>query len=81
MKEEELLKRITLNPKVMMGKPAIKNTRLTVEYILNLLGHGSTIEEILQEYQGLTIDDIQACLIFASKTLENNQFIPLIEVA
>lgn len=64
MEEEELLKRITLNPQVMMGKPAIKNTRLTVEYILNLLGHGSTIEEILQEYQGLTIDDTKACLIF-----------------
>lgn len=47
MKDQELLERITLNPKVMTGKPVIKGTRLTVEYILNLLAHGATTEEIL----------------------------------
>jgi len=68
MKEMPLLERITLNPKVVAGKPVIKGTRLTVEYILNLLAHGATVEEILQEYEGLTQEDIQACLLFAAQS-------------
>lgn len=71
MKERELLERITLNPKVMVGKPVIRGTRLTVEYILGLLAHGATVPEILQEYEGLVEEDIQACLIFAAKSLES----------
>jgi uncharacterized protein (DUF433 family) len=62
MKDEQLLERITLNPKVMVGKPVIKGTRLTVEYILNLLAHGATTAEILEEYKGLTQEDIRACI-------------------
>jgi len=77
MKDEQLLKRITINPKVMVGKPIIRGTRLTVEYILNLLAHGATVAEILEEYEGLTQEDIQACLLFATKSLENTTFMPL----
>lgn len=80
-KPQELLNRITVNSEIMTGKPVIKGTRLTVDYILNLLAYGSTVQEILGEYEGLTRDDIQACLLFASKTLENTEFMPLIEVA
>ena len=77
MKDEKLLERIVINPKVMGGKPVIRGTRLTVEYILNLLAHGAKVEEILQEYKGLTEDDIRACLLFATKALENTEFMPL----
>ena len=77
MKDEELLERITLNPKVMVGKPVIKGTRLTVDYIINLLAHGATEKEIIEEYRGLTQKDIQACLLFASKSLKNTMFMPL----
>ena len=77
MTDQELLKRITVNPKVMVGKPVIRGTRLTVEFILNLLAHGSTIDEILKEYQGLTAEDIRACILFATKSLENTVFMPL----
>ncbi|RMD93202.1 MAG: DUF433 domain-containing protein [Calditrichaeota bacterium] len=77
MKDEQLLKRITVEPRVMVGKPVIRGTRLTVEYILNLLAHGATIEEILQEYKGLTREDIQACILFATKALESTEFMPL----
>jgi uncharacterized protein (DUF433 family) len=77
MTEQQLLERITLNPKVMAGKPVIRGTRLTVEYILNLLAHGTTVAEILEEYQGLTPEDIQACLLFAAKSLANTSFMPL----
>ena len=77
MREEQLLQRITINPKVMIGKPVIRGTRLTVEYILNLLAHGATVEEILQEYKGVTREDIQACILFATKALESTEFMPL----
>lgn len=76
-KEELLLERITLNPKVMAGKPVIKGTRLTVDYILNLLAHGATETEILDEYKGLTQEDIQACLLFAAQSLQSTLFMPL----
>jgi uncharacterized protein (DUF433 family) len=77
MKDDQLLKRITIDPKVMVGKPVIQGTRLTVEYILNLLAHGSTSEKIIGEYEGLTPEDIQACILFASKSLEDTAFMPL----
>ncbi len=48
MVQNQLLERITLNPKIMVGKPIIRGTRLTVQYILNLLAHGASIDEILQ---------------------------------
>jgi uncharacterized protein (DUF433 family) len=81
MTETQLLNRITLNPKIMVGKPVIKGTRLTVEYILGLLAQGATINEILDEYDGLAQEDIQACLLFATKSLESTVFMPLAEAA
>lgn len=78
MKDQELLERITVNPKVVVGKPVIKGTRLTVEYILNLLAHGATATEIINEYEGLTPEDIQACILFATKSLGNTTFLPLV---
>ena len=77
MTAQVLLERIALNPKVMLGKPVIKGTRLTVEYILNLLAHGTTTKEILDEYKGLKQEDIQACLLFTTKTLKNTGIVPL----
>jgi uncharacterized protein (DUF433 family) len=79
MKDNELIERIVLNPNVVAGKPVIRGTRLTVEFILNLLAHGAKDSEILNEYKGLTIEDIQACILFATKFLEKTDFMPLIE--
>jgi uncharacterized protein (DUF433 family) len=77
MTDQQLLERIVINPKVMVGKPVIRGTRLTAEYILNLLAHGATVREILEEYEGLTQEDIQACFLFATKSLESTTFMPL----
>lgn len=77
MSDQQLLERIIISPKVMVGKPVIRGTRLTVEYILNLLAHGATVEEITNEYKGLTREDIQACILFAAKSLESTTFMPL----
>ena len=77
MNDQQLLERIITNPAIMVGKPIIRGTRLTVEYILNLLAHGDTASDILKEYEGLSMEDIQACLLFATKSLENTSFMPL----
>jgi uncharacterized protein (DUF433 family) len=77
MSDPELLQRITSDPKILAGKPVIRGTRLSVDYILNLLGHGATSQEILEEYQGLTVEDIHACLVFAARSLAEASFMPL----
>jgi uncharacterized protein (DUF433 family) len=78
MKEKDpLLERIVLDPKVMVGKPVIRGTRLTVDYVLNLLAHGLTEKEILEEYKGLTEEDIRACFLFATNALKDTDFMPL----
>lgn len=81
MSTQLLLDRIEINPKVLAGKPIIKGTRLSVQFIVGLLGQGVTMEEILQEYYRLTKEDILACLVFASNILESNAFYPLKKVA
>lgn len=78
MTDQQLLDRIELNPKVMAGKPVIRGTRLTVEFVLNLLAHGATEAEILEEYDSLTRDDLRACLLFATKSLGSTSYMPLV---
>ena len=77
MKADPLLDRIVINPRVMVGKPIVRGTRLTVEYILNLMAHGATEAEILAEYDGLTRADLQACLLFVAQSLQSTLFMPL----
>ncbi|HUT35396.1 MAG TPA: DUF433 domain-containing protein [Planctomycetota bacterium] len=78
MDDQQLLERISVDPRVVAGRPVIKGTRLTVEYILNLLAHGATAADVLAEYQGLTHEDIQACILFATRSLEDTSFMPLV---
>lgn len=77
MTDQELLQRISHDSKVLAGKPVIRGTRLSVDFILNLLAHGSSFNEIVDEYEGLTLQDIQACLLFASQSLASATFMPL----
>lgn len=67
MSGDSLMGRIVSSPEVMAGKPVIKGTRLTIEYILNLLAHGASKQEILSEYVSLTPEDIRACYLFTNK--------------
>jgi uncharacterized protein (DUF433 family) len=78
MQDEQLLRRIDQSPRVMAGKPVIRGTRLTVEYIVNLLAHGASEQEILEEYEGLAPEDIQACLLFAAQCLQSTFVMPLV---
>ena len=68
--EQIRLDRIEINPKIMIGKPVIKGTRIPVELILKMLSQGITTEEILGEYPQLTKEDIQAALAYGVKALE-----------
>ena len=77
MNDQELLRRIVVDQRVMVGKPVIRGTRLTVEHVLDLLAHDVRQDDILGEYDGLTTDDIRACILFATKSLEDTSFMPL----
>jgi len=75
--EEELLKRIVVDPKIMVGKPIIRGTRITVEHILRMLAQGLTFEEILEDYPHLTREDIAAALLYAAKITGREEVYPL----
>ncbi len=77
MQDKQLLERIELNPEILAGKPVVRGTRLSVQFILNLMGHGESPESILGEYSYLTHEDIQACILFANRVLADNSFVPL----
>ena len=70
MISDQLIERIEINPGVLAGKPVIKGTRLSVQYILGLLASGADFNEVLSEYSTLSPEDIQACLLFASNKTE-----------
>lgn len=59
---ENLLSRITINSKIMLGKPTIRGTRLTVEHVLKALGGGLTFEQLQEDFPFLEPADIQACI-------------------
>jgi uncharacterized protein (DUF433 family) len=81
MRKQQLLSRISTDPRVMAGQPCIKGTRLTVHHILNVLAFGTSIDELLTDYDGLTRDDLDACLLFASEALASTSFVPLVASA
>ncbi|NLT50254.1 MAG: DUF433 domain-containing protein [Ignavibacteria bacterium] len=64
---ERLLDRITINPNICHGKPSIRNMRYPVELVLDLLASGMTNEEIINDYPAIEMEDIRACLAYASK--------------
>jgi uncharacterized protein (DUF433 family) len=68
-----LTDRIEINPKVMLGKPVIRGTRITVELILRKLGEGATEGDLLDAYPRLTRADIQAAIRYAADTLANEE--------
>ena len=68
-------KRITINPKIMFGKPVIKDTRITVELILRKLSEGMTEEQILAHHPQLTVEDIRAAEAFAADHLANEEIV------
>ena len=77
MGQERLIDRIEVDPKVMLGKPVIKGTRISVELILRKLSEGATEEDLLDAYPHLSREDIQAALAYAAIALAYEETIAL----
>jgi uncharacterized protein (DUF433 family) len=69
--------RISVDPKILVGKPVIKGTRIAVEFILELLSEGWSPAQILENYPQLKQDDIQAALHYAAEALKQERVYPL----
>jgi len=71
--DNELLQRITARPDIFGGKPIVRDMRIAVEHILGMLAAGDSVELVLQEYPFLESEDVQACLVFAHRSLAGEQ--------
>lgn len=69
--------RVVLDPTVLSGKPVVRGTRLSVQFIVGLLAQGWSTAQIVQEYEQLAVEDIQACLAYASDLLQTEHVYPL----
>jgi uncharacterized protein (DUF433 family) len=69
--------RIAADPKVLVGKPVVKGTRISVELVIDLLAAGWSHEQILASYPNLTVEDIRACLAYAGELLHSERVFPL----
>ena len=69
--------RIVLDPDILVGKPVVKGTRLSVEFIIDLLAEGWTEDDVQRNYPGLAHEDILACLRYASAVLHSEKVYPL----
>ena len=73
--------RIIIDPKVLAGKPIIKGTRLSVEFVLELLSSGMTVDDLLKEYPHLKKEDVLAALEYATRTLRHEEVYPTTKLA
>ena len=71
---ESLLERISIDPEIVHGKPAIRGTRILVSSILEYLAGGDSFDDVLIEFKELTKEDILACLAYASKAINHKEF-------
>jgi uncharacterized protein (DUF433 family) len=67
-----MLSRINVHPDICNGRPIIANTRITVQTIMEFLGAGDSMEEVLEEYPSLQREDIYACMLFVAKLIANH---------
>ena len=75
--QQKLLDRITINPKIMVGKPVIKGTRIPVEAILKKLAQNIDVEEILKDFPRITKEDIRAAIMYAESIVEDTEIFPI----
>lgn len=78
MNSSELLHRITFDRNVLTGKPVIRGMRISVEMILELLVKGASVEEIMEDYPELELDDIRAALLYAKRLVSGEEIVDLV---
>lgn len=76
--EKGFMKRIMVDPKIMVGKPIIKGTRITVEAIVRRVAQGMTFDKILEDYPYITKEDIKAALFYAQSLVAGEEIFPVI---
>jgi uncharacterized protein (DUF433 family) len=78
MNEADLIKRITVNPRIFGGKPIIRGHRLAVEHVLGMLAAGDSLEDLLRAYRWLQREDVLACLAYARRVVGHERVEPII---
>jgi uncharacterized protein (DUF433 family) len=73
MTERSLLRRIVVNPKIMLGKPVIKGTRLPVEIIVEKIAYGADLNDLKKDYPFLKEEDVRAALLYAARLLAHEE--------
>jgi uncharacterized protein (DUF433 family) len=70
MTSEELLQRIVVDPNICFGKPTVRGHRVWVSLVLGYLAEGWTPEQVAEEFAGLTIDDVRACIAYGARSVD-----------
>ena len=81
MMAKDLLERIAVNPLVMLGKPVIRGTRITVEILLEKIAAGFSMDEILVDYPRLSKEDVLAAVAYAREVISTDELIPRVQTA
>lgn len=69
--------RIQVDPKILTGKPVVRGTRISVEHVVDLLAQGWPVDQVLENYPGMTREDVQACLAYAAELLKSEKVFPI----
>jgi uncharacterized protein (DUF433 family) len=76
MRRKKATGRIIVDPKILVGKPVVRGTRISVEHVVDLMAQGWTEEQVLAEYDHLTRADVRACLAYAGAVLRSEMVYP-----
>ena len=72
-RSHDLADRIVVDPRILVGKPVIKGTRIPVSLVLSLGAHGATFGQFIEDYPLLTVDDIRAAILYAGARLDREE--------
>jgi uncharacterized protein (DUF433 family) len=76
MTTDVLLNRIVVDPRVLAGKPSVRGTRISVALVIDLLARGYSKQQVIDQYDHLTMDDVHACLAYAREMLQSERVYP-----
>ena len=71
------MERIIVDPNILCGKPVIRGSRISVEFVLDRIGEGWSIEQFVEQYPGITADDVRACIAYAGHVLRSEHVYPV----
>jgi uncharacterized protein (DUF433 family) len=69
--------RIVIDPAILCGKPVVRGTRLAVEFVVDRVADGWPVDRIVEQYPGLTPEDVRACVRYAAQVLKSERVYPI----